>query len=893
MVNELGYVTYDGMQISEAELKHYGILRKSGRYPWGSGENPFQRNRAFVDYIDALKKDGLSETEIAAGIGISTTKLRAVKALAKHEIRAEQESQARRLKEKGVSNVEIGRIMGLNESSVRGLLDPSAKAKNDVLFATANEIKKQVDEKKYVDIGKGVSNTLGISDVKMNTAISMLEEQGYTVFNNLRVEQVGLSGQYTTRKVLTKPGTDFKELFENRHQVQIMNSHTDDGGRTYSRTDNIPKSISSKRVKIRYAEDGGTDADGVMYIRPGAEGLSLGNSRYAQVRVAVDGTHYIKGMAVYKDNLPDGVDILFNTNKSNTGNKLDALKKMKDDPENPFGTNIKPGGKRGYLNIVNEEGDWEQWGRKLSSQMLSKQSPELAQRQLELYYNKKKADLDDIRALTNPVIKKRLLQAAADDYDAASVHLKAAGIPRMANHVILPVNTLKPNEVYAPNFKNGEKVVLIRHPHGGIFEIPELTVNNKNPEAKKMITNRSKDAIGIHSKAAMQLSGADFDGDTVMVIPNNNGAIKYSKPLAGLKDFDPQSAYPGYPGMKKMSREHKQIEMGVASNLITDMTILGASTSEIARAVRYSMVVIDAEKHGLNYRQAAKDNGIRELKKKYQPNQSGTGGGASTLISRSSSKVRVPHRKARSMSEGGPIDKVTGEKVYTYTGEGYINKKGKYVERTVKSKRMAEVKNAFDLSSGTEIEKIYATHANKLKALANDARKDYISEPPLKYNPSAKKLYSKEIDTLSIKLDLAYKNKPLERQAQALANQLVKQKILANPDMDKDDLKKVKSHALRTARERIGTTKSQIYISDKEWEAIQNGAISNNRLVEIVSNADLDRVRELATPYPKNTVPPTKVSRAKNMADRGYTRAEIADALAISTSTLTDILGDG
>ena len=30
-------------------LMHYGTPRHSGRYPWGSGENPYQRNGDFYE----------------------------------------------------------------------------------------------------------------------------------------------------------------------------------------------------------------------------------------------------------------------------------------------------------------------------------------------------------------------------------------------------------------------------------------------------------------------------------------------------------------------------------------------------------------------------------------------------------------------------------------------------------------------------------------------------------------------------------------------------------------------------------------------------------------------------------------------------------------------------
>ena len=72
---------------------------------------------------------------------------------------------------------------------------------------------------------------------------------------------------------------------------------------------------------VRYADDVGSDGvkgiekDGVIELRRGVEDLDLNGNRYAQVRILVDGTHYLKGMAVYSDDMPDGVDVVFNTNK--------------------------------------------------------------------------------------------------------------------------------------------------------------------------------------------------------------------------------------------------------------------------------------------------------------------------------------------------------------------------------------------------------------------------------------------------------------------------------------------------------------------------------------------------------------------------------------------------
>lgn len=860
-------------------LAHYGTPRHSGRYPWGSGgdENTGQRNKAFLDHVAELRRKGLSETQVAEGLGISTTQLRAAKTIAKNAQKQSDVAMAQRLKEKGLSNVAIGARMQINESSVRALLAPGQKEKIDILQTTSNMLKDQVDKKNYIDVGVGVERHLGISRTKLNTAVAVLVEQGYTK-HYIQVDQLG-TDKKTTILVLAKPKTPYSEVYKNRGDIKQVTDYSDDGGRSFQGM-KPPVSISSKRVAVRYAKDGGADADGVIYVRPGKDDISLGSSRYAQVRIKVDDTHYLKGMAMYKDDLPAGVDLQFNTNKNDTGNKHDAFKKVSTDPENPFGASISR--QHGVMNIVNEEGNWEKWSKNLSTQMLSKQSPKLAEGQLAMTFDKKKNDLDTIMALTNPAVRKKLLKSAADDLDSSAVHLKAAALPRQGSHVILPINSMKESEVYAPNYRNGEKVALVRYPHGGKFEIPELTVNNRHPDAKKLLGNAT-DAIGIHSKVAERLSGADFDGDTVLVIPNTHGKVKTEAALAGLKNFDPQSAYPHYDGMPRMSPRTKQVEMGQVSNLITDMTIRGANNAELARAVRHSMVVIDAEKHNLNYKQSAIDNNISQLKQKYQGSKKG---GASTLISRATSDVRVENRTPRAAKDGGPIDRATGKLVFTKTGESFTDANGKLVVKKFKSQKLAETDNAHTLSSHTPIEKIYADHSNKLKGLANEARKAYVNTKTTPYSPSAKVAYAGEVKALDHKLNIALRNAPLERQAQVLANQAFSARRQANPDMERADEKKIKAQELNKARIRTGAKKERIQLTDSEWNAIQAGAISNNKLAQILDNADLDQVKKLATPKVAVLMNSAKTNRAAAMLASGYTQAEVADALGVSLTTL-------
>lgn len=872
------------MIIEEADyLAHYGILRRSGRYPWGSGGDESTRNRDFLGYVDNLRKEGLSETEIARGLGTTTTQLRAARTIARTQQKQADIAMAQRLKAKGMSNVAIGERMEINESQVRALLAPGAKDKAAVLQATSNMLRDQVNAKGFVDVGTGVEHHVGVSRTKLDSAIAQLREEGYEL-HTVQVDQLGTKNK-TLIKVLAPPGTTYRDVASQKDKIKQVTSFSEDGGRSYV-GQQPPLSVSSSRVKVRYAEEGGAAADGVIYVRRNKPDISLGGASYAQVRIAVDGAYYLKGMAMYKDDLPAGVDLEFNTNKSSTGNKLDAMKRMKDDPENPFGSVVRQivdadGKVSSAMNIVNEEGTWDTWSRSLSSQFLSKQSPALAKSQLDMTYDRRKRELDEIMALNNPSVRRRLLESYADDADAAAVHLKAAALPRQRNSVILPVNSMKETEIYAPNFRNGERVVLVRHPHGGIFEIPELTVNNRHPEAKKLL-GRAPDAVGIHSKVAERLSGADFDGDTVLVIPNNQRRVKTGRPLEDLTNFDPQRAYPGYEGMQKMDARTKASEMGKVSNLITDMTIRGASNAELARAVRHSMVVIDAEKHGLDWKQSAIDNGISQLKAKYQ---GGANAGAATLISRASARKDVPERK------GAPrIDPITGKKTFQETGATYPDAKGRPQLRTQRSTQLAETDDARTLSSGTPIEMIYAAHSNRLKDLANQARRSAVSTRGTPYSPSARTTYSAQVASLDSKLRIALRNAPLERQAQVLANAEVSQKRQANPDMEPSELKKVKNLALAKARARTGAGKQRIDITDLEWEAIQAGAISTSKLNQILNNADLDSVKRLATPKSASVMTPAKQQRAKAMLASDYTQAEIADALGVSLSTLKEAL---
>lgn len=890
-------------QITEEILMHYGMPRRSGRYPWGSGDDPYQHSGDFLSRVEELKKQGLSETKIAETMGLTTTQLRTQKSLAKDERRALDVATARGLREKGYSLNEIAEKMGFkNDSSVRSLLNENSEARMNQAKKTAEFLKKQIDEKGMIDVGTGVERELGVSREKLNQALYMLEMEGYPVYGG-GVPQATNPGKQTNLKVICPPGTEHKEIYNygNIHSVREYVSH--DGGETFD-TFVYPKSMDSSRLQIRYAEDGGIHKDGVVEIRRGVEDLDLGGSHYAQVRILVDNKKYIKGMAVYSDDMPDGVDVIFNTNKKKGTPKEDVLKDIKDDPDNPFGSLIKAGGQSYYidkdgkrqLSLINkraEEGDWGDWSDHLPSQFLSKQSMPLIKKQLGLAAADKQSEYDEICSLTNPTVKKQLLKSFADDCDSAAVHLQAAALPRQKYQVILPLTSIKDTEVYAPNYKNGETLALIRYPHGGTFEIPILTVNNKQTEGRRVLGNIPKDAIGINSKVAERLSGADFDGDTVMAIPCNSAKSKVhivsSPPLKGLEGFDPKAEYgpETYAGKHVKQMRNTQTEMGKISNLITDMTLKGATQAELARAVRHSMVVIDAEKHHLNYKQSEIDNNISALKKTYQgTTENGKyHEGAATLISRAKSETSVLKRK------GSPIiDPETGEQSYKEVHEEYVDKKGKVRVRTQASTKMAETRDAHTLSSGTPQEEAYAEYANKMKALANQARKEMLGTGKIAYSASAKAVYQTEVDSLSAKLNLALRNAPKERQAQVIANATVAAKKKDNPDMKPAEIRKASQQALTAARVSVGAKREPIKITDKEWEAIQAGAISENKLTQIIKNADIDEIRQRATPRATTTLSSAKINKISSMRASGYTTAEIAESLGVSTSTVSKYL---
>lgn len=919
--------------IADDILMHYGVSkldgapgRGSGRYPLGSGENPNQGHSAsaedFMTRVQEMRKKGVTftdpdtgevfkgDTAIAKTLGLTTTQFRTEVTLAKDEVRAAKVATAKRLKAQGMGPNAIGREMGVNESTVRSLLNEHSEERMNKAQVTADYLREVVEKKGIVDVGAMVERELGVSREKLNEALYILQREGYEVYGG-GIPQVTHKGQQTNVKVLCPPGTPHKEMynFGEIHSVKDYDKILVEDGEKIKPRFAYPASMDSSRLQVRYAEDGGIKKDGTIEIRRGVEDLSLGKSHYAQVRILVDGTHYLKGMAFYSDDMPPGVDVIFNTNKRRgtpvcgEGDNT-VLKHIKDDPSNPFGALLKEKGGQSYyiakdgtekLSLVNktrEEGDWQEWKDGLPSQFLSKQPISLAKKQLNMSLAEMNQEFDEICKLTQPTVKKKLLQDFADECDSAAVHLKAASLPRQKYQVILPLTNISDTEVYAPNYRDGEKVALIRYPHAGTFEIPILTVNNKNQEGKRVIGSDTRDVVGINSRVAEQLSGADFDGDTVMVIPTNSRVRIQNRPeLEDLKGFDAKWEYgPGSTNVpyKRLSKDATQIEMGKISNLITDMTLRGADDHEIARAVKHSMVVIDAAKHNLDYKRSEKENGIPALKRTYQGRMENGKytESASTLISRAKGQASVLKRKGAPVinPEDGTVSYKLADELY------YTDKNGKVKTRTQRSTQMMETDDAMTLSSGTAMENLYAHYANQRKAMANRARKEMMAVKETAYDPAAAKIYAAEAQSIRDKVNVSMLNQPRERIANAMANATIDAKKKAYPDMDKKEEKKLRQIALTEARDQVGAHRTPVVFTDKEWEAVNAGAISKTLLRQAMNYADMDDLRKRATPRTQKETSPAKIANMAAMLRIGYTMREIADKYGISPSTVSKLL---
>ena len=997
-------------------LIHYGTPQQfdfdphgSGRYRQGSGQEPFQHAIDFLGRVEKLKSKGWKETpeNIMKEFGMTTKQYRMEKSICNDERRMSLVSRAKALRDSGHNNSDIARRMGVSDTTVGSWFDTERESRMLQTHQLAESLKKIVDESRYgmIDIGvnANLDDKINVSREKLDTALYLLEQRyGYKIIGN-RIPQATNPEQMTTQRVLATPEHQKKDAFDYDKIDTITNYISRDNSETIEKKFHYPASMDSSRIKVmlknEVGKDGftGEDKDGLIEIRRGVDDLSLGKSLYSQVRILVDGNKYLKGMAVYSDDIPKGYDLVFNSNKLT---REEAFKKIKDDPDNPFGSNIKDielGGQYWYtdkktgekkLGLINkraDEGDWSEWADSLPSQFLSKQPKQLIKQQLNAAKKSKEEEFNEIMSLNNPVIKKYYLEKFAKSCDKAAEDLKGAALPGQKYHVIIPNNTLKDTEIYAPGYEPGTKLALVRYPHGGIFEIPVLTVNNRNELGKKILGKMSMDAVCINHKVAQQLSGADFDGDTVMCIPLSGKVnISHKNPIPELQAFSPDiykydkkiknkdgsiTYYREGKMFKPMSEHLKQTEMGKVSNLINDMSLLGAKDDEIVRAVKHSMVVIDAVKHEYDYKQSEIDNNINQLKRLYQIKVDKNGnikyGGASTITSRAGGEVDIPRRKGEPIinvkgrkingvdaydpnrPEGAliyktapkkelyypdkkMIDKTTGlTEIKTIDGKKirynardakdreryapilredkktgdvkFTNKDGSITYksriRTIKVSQMSLVDDAGDLVSKTQNPKelIYADYANSMKALANKSRLAIYYTKNLQYNPQSAKTYAKEVSSLNAKLNDALKNTIKERHANRLTAAEMNERKKLNPNMTKEEEKKINQRVVSKYREQLGSVprkKRNMGITDKEWEAIQAGAISNNKLKKILDNSDPEVLRQRSMPKERPTISETTINRMKAMKNNGFTLQEIADKLGVSKTTVSECVKD-
>jgi hypothetical protein len=298
----------------------------------------------------------------------------------------------------------------------------------------------------------------------------------------------------------------------------------------------------------------------------------------------------------------------------------------------------------------------------------------------------------------------------------------------------------------------------------------------------------------------------------------------------------------------------------------------------------------------LDYEASYRDNDIAAITKRWKGHTNEETGkyseGASTLITKSTSKTRVDLRKG-----SGRIDKETGELSYNTAPDFerfYTDKNGKTKERQTEVRLMSVTKDPYTLSSGTPQENLYAGFSSKMKSMANEARKEAVNTPVMEYRKDAAQKYAPQVSSLEKKLLDVEKNKPRERQAELLANDRSRAKVKLykedHPELDKTAVKKyekkVRTQEMNKARSEVGAKSIKIDITPDEWEAIQSGAIHENKQQRIFQKADPEQLRNYAMPKQTNTLSQVKQNKINALARSGYSTTEIADSLGISTATV-------
>ena len=262
--------------MSDDVLKHYGMPRRSGRYPWGSGENPYQRTGLFKGWVKDQKAAGISAKDIAdvakdagcsneiilrslksakyspaeimTAMDLNSSRYRAIDSIGSEEEKAERDALIRQyITVDQMSDTAIGKAMGLNESTIRSIrskLDDDEKKGN---MQTAEALKEALDrsEAGMLDIGKGSEYYIGVSRTRLKNAVAILQEQGY----NVQYDKVNqpFSGEQTSLMILTKNDKDWKDVHNNLDKITPLGDfYCEDGSNGILKV-KAPTSIDSKR----------------------------------------------------------------------------------------------------------------------------------------------------------------------------------------------------------------------------------------------------------------------------------------------------------------------------------------------------------------------------------------------------------------------------------------------------------------------------------------------------------------------------------------------------------------------------------------------------------------------------------------------------------------------
>ena len=892
-----------------SSFEHHGVKgMKWYQHLFGEEQKKWRTLNKVKEYKES--HPGATYTEMAKAFGISTTELRQ-RITAENHHKAEFRlwlAQEMSNPDEHITKSQMDEVFQSPAGTAARILSNGRSKKDAKMNEIHDKLVERVKEVKYLDIGEGTEIQLGLTRETLGGIVKTLEAEGYHTHTitrkNLTDDTKGIK-----MVVLTKDG-DLESVKKHKYDIRTLDAWYDPEGKL--RDIEPPKQLDWDRVKIKYGDEGGVARDGMMQVRPGAEGLDLGDSRYAQVRIAVGGTSYMKGVAIvdHLQTFPPGTDIIFNTNKPKGTPREKVLKDLKGEvmSDNPFGAVIKS--QKGYINFVQKEGDWNEWSAGLAAQMVSKQPDKFVKSQLDKTFDNIKRDFDSFKAIPNTAIQSYFLENYAKSLTTKANKLKTDGVEGERAQLLLSNPDLKPNEIYAPNYKNGETLYLIRYPHGGTFEIPVLTVNNNHQSSRKLLGN-AVDAVMVHPSAGQKLSGADYDGDTVYVLPanKNNPITSTTLPPALRKkvaEFDPEVYHRDVPenvnGGHLYRKKFTTDQMGIATNLISDMTTLKAPMGDIVDATLYSMVVIDSWKHNYDLKQAKQDFRINELKKKYQ---GAANAGSATVITRARSKVKVyTHYDGTLERVKEKTRKVTGANGKTYNEKYYVLEDGTEVpkKRTKEVRLMDITADANTLKSQfkNSTEDRYAAYANSLKALQNEAIKANAALKMPKRDPQAAKRYAQEVESITEKLRKAMSKAPIERQIELLAEQRYRHYL--RPEMDADDRKKLAARSRLTARKIVtGQTQGpkskrseRLHLTDLEWEAILHNAVSPTTIKSVLKYTDDDEVREKVIPRGYQTIPAAKVSRARAMLSQTsggkpkYTYAEVAEALGVSVDALRD-----